>query len=276
MYTQYRKLLSQLLKSKVIETNKRTGVVIKALGMPCSIALDLRAGFLPLPCNRRVYPSTAAAELAWQLSGTRSLAWLIKHCAIWTKFADIVTDDGEPGLSTAYGYRWRHAFGRDQIAETLNALSEDSTNRQIYISAWDPAVDGLGSKGPSNIPCPVGFSLNVTAGVLNCAVFIRSSDVFVGLPYDVMNYALLVDAFAQSLNLIPGFLHVTLAHPHLYEKHFEMAEGSLNKTVIARPVLPGFSIEEIVKNPDYYVKKVADTYSVMRQHPYSVRPEVVL
>lgn len=235
------------------EVNGRTGVRIKRLGGAHSFKLDLGHGRLPMPGNRRIYPRVAAVETAWEMLGTQDPAFVLDRAPkIWQDFVE----DGE--IECAYGYRWRNHFGRDQIYMAIQALTGDPSNRQVYVSAWDPSSDGLGAPDqPKNVPCPVGFSLTRTDDMMHLSVFIRSSDVFVGLPYDVMGYALKLDALAASCECTPGTLHVTLAHPHVYEPHFEMLDESLVRAwKIDKPYLPGWTVKQIEDNPADYVKVV--------------------
>lgn len=282
MYTysflnQYQSLLHRFVhgNDSYTEVNKRTGVKIQALKGSVFINLDLNTGKLPIPGNRKFYPRVAAAELAWQLQGTKSADLIMKYAPkMWGKFVD---RDGE--VEAAYGYRWSKHFGRDQLQCAIDALREDSTNRQIYISAWDPAWDGLGYSGPSNIPCPVGFSLNIVDRHLNCAVFLRSSDVFVGLPYDVMCYALLVDAIAAELSVTPGMLSLTLAHAHVYEPHFAAMRESVDpghKWTNSEPSLPAFTVTEIQQDPDAYIRHMTKNAEGVSVHAWDPKPEVVL
>lgn len=273
----YRQLTDSIMRRGMEEVNERTGAKIRMLGCPASFMIDLTAGRLPVPGNRKVYPGTAAAEVAWMLSGQRSTQWLRKYCKIWDKFVEPGTDV----VDNAYGYRWRGHFGRDQVSAALSSLRADPTDRQVWITAWDPAMDGMygtlpREMRPKNVACPVGFSVNITRGNLNLAVFIRSSDVFVGLPYDVMGYALLLDAFAVTLDRGPGFLHVTLAHPHIYESHFEDAfEGLRAGNVVDRPEMPGITIPNIEEQPDLYVDFMKKASRVVRWPSFNPRPEVV-
>lgn len=269
----YRGLLHKCMKGHA-EVNARTRTKVMIADGPQSFSVHLGAG-LPVAGNRKYWPHVAAAETAWQFMGTRDPSFILKHAPkLWSKFVE-----QEPGpenqdhlgpsggqstidvLKTAYGYRWRKAFGRDQVQLALDALTEDSTNRQVYLQAWDPRSDGLGQPDqPKNIPCPIGFSLNVVNKKLNCAVFIRSSDVFVGLPYDVMGYALTADAFASSLGIEPGVLHVTLAHAHIYEPHFKAVmdcqEGEHKHWTSPRVPLPAWPIAMIEQSPDAYITQL--------------------
>ncbi len=267
----YRRLLKKVYDHGLTETNARTGVDIKALEGASSFKLDLSNGRLPVAGNRRYWPRVAAAETAWQFMGTQDPEWIIsKAPKVWSDFVE----DGK--LKAAYGYRWRKHFGRDQLAMAIYELSGNPTNRQLFISAWDPSTDGLGGADqPKNIPCPVGFTLSRIENKIHCSVFIRSSDVFVGLPYDVMGYALTLDAIAASCNCAPGTLHFTLAHPHSYAPHNEAIYDciyGLQKqwTTPVEPNLPGWSVEEIVDSPDTYVahvKRLADRVSHCSWNP---------
>jgi thymidylate synthase len=295
MHEAYRGLLTELVNHGVEETNARTGVRIKMLQGATSFKLDLRGGRLPLPGNRRYYPRVAAAEVAWQLMGTRDPSFIVgKAPKMWEKFIE----DGQ--LKTAYGWRWREAFGRDQLALLVDALRDDPTNRQLYVSAWDPRSDGLGGPQPKNIPCPVGFSVSRFMDDLHMSVFVRSSDVFVGLPYDVMGYALTLDAVAATVGCRPATLHFTLAHPHLYEPHWLAAKActtgleSVDHYELGRtkrldefkqatthwahdcePNLPGWTLDQVLRDPDAYCDTVALLAKRVGRHAWDPCPVLV-
>lgn len=280
----YEELLMGLLRRGHLETNARTGAAIRVAD-PCSFTLDLSDGKLPVCGIRKTFPRTAAAEVAWFLLGRKDAGFIRRYAPIWDKFLE---DDGET-IAGAYGYRWRNHFGRDQIADAIQALDANPSDRRVFISAWDPGQDGLG-RPSKNVPCPVGFTLSITDGRLNSTLLIRSSDVFVGLPYDVMGHALLMQAVLSSLNVLRlgrashapqplklGCMQVSLAHPHLYEVHREMAEGALaacpsDETI----VMPDWGVKRIVSIPEAYVEQVNQLAGrVVRKPEYSCRPEVV-
>ncbi len=271
---EYRKLLKLLLSNGIIEVNERTGVSITMLEGGYSFKLDLSSCKLPIAGNRKYFPRVAAAEVAWQFMGTQDPTFIMDAAPkIWGKFVK----DGI--LETAYGYRWRKHFGRDQIQLAINKLMTNPTNRQLYISAWDPSYDGLGNLSlPPNIPCPVGFSLTRTGDDLHCSVFIRSSDVFVGLPYDVMGYALTLDAIAASCGLTPGSLHVTLAHAHIYEPHFEYLLESLSRQewISEEPALPAWSVKEIEEDPYGYLSHIRRLTDRVQWNQWNPMPEVIV
>ncbi len=276
MSVAYRHLLSELYNNGSKETNARTGVGITMLAGGHSFKLGLSGGRLPVAGNRWYWPRVAAAETAWQFMGTQDPEWILKKAPkIWRDFVE------EGMLKTAYGYRWRRHFGRDQLMLAMGELRDNPTNRQIYISAWDPATDGLGGPQPRNVPCPVGFSLTRVGDHLHCSVFIRSSDVFVGLPYDVMGYALTVDAVAASINCVPGSLHVTLAHPHYYDPHAQNVKDCVAGprdlwTKNVEPSLPGWTVEMILDDPDGYVDHVSRLCIRVDHSDWDPTPELVV
>jgi len=270
----YFNVFSELKHFGEIEVNARTNTEICMLLGGHSFKLDFtHQCLLPVAGNRRYYPHIAAAEVAWQFMGTKDPSFILsKAPKLWSKFVE----DGE--LKTAYGYRWREHFGRDQLMLAVRQLESNPTNRQLWIQAWDPATDGLGSPDqPKNIPCPVGFSLSRYKQSIHMSVFIRSSDVFVGLPYDVMAYSLTLDAIAATVGCVPGTIHFTLAHPHLYEPHYAAAARSLNDEWLndVEPRMPGWSIYEITQDPDGYVATVKEACKNRPRHSWDPMPVVI-
>jgi thymidylate synthase len=216
------------------------------------------------------------AEVAWFLLGERSIAFIQTYAQLWNKFVDELGPN-DFGVKAAYGYRWRRHFGRDQLRLAIETLHRDPTDRRCYVSAWDPSEDGLGAGGQKNVPCPVGFSLSTQDRELHSALTLRSSDVFVGLPYDVMGHALLMDAVASELGIAPGVMHVTLAHAHLYDVHWDMARESLRQVpVLPRLELPRWDVTRIEQEPHEYVEQFAEAARALDWPKYNPRPEVVV
>ncbi len=186
-----------------------------------------------------------------------------------------------PGVKAAYGYRWRRHFHRDQLGLAIEALRRNPSDRRIWISAWDPAEDGLGALGQLNVPCPVGFTLSILDGKLYSAYMLRSSDVFVGLPYDVMGHAMLMDLIAAELRIELGRMHFTLAHPHVYDVHWTMAEdgfrhGKVKSQVeLARWSLTDIEAGEAPWGFDGFVDIYRTLAAQVSWPEYHVKPEVV-
>jgi len=308
MHEAYRGLLSGIMNHGVEELNERTRTRIKMVQGATAFKLDLRDGRLPVAGNRAYYPHVAAAETAWQFMGTQDPEFILsKAPKLWSKFLEKETyttnnADGKGPveaerdvLKTAYGYRWREHFGRDQLALAVDQLVNNPTNRQLFISAWDPAADGLGGPQPKNIPCPVGFTVSRFGDDMHMSVMVRSSDVFVGLPYDVMVYALTADAIAATAGLRPATLHFTLAHPHIYEPHWDPTRACLGHEFTSRelyhnkklegasstwasscePNLPGWTIQQIVDCPTQYVENVKLLAKRVTRNSWDPTPEVI-
>lgn len=223
----YHNLLKDILEVSP-EENQRTHTKVNALpnrniGYPIE-------NTLPLINSRRMFPVTAFAELCWTLSGEKKLDWLQQYTKMWDEFKN---EDNE--IEAAYGYRWRRMFGRDQLLLGIEALKNDPSDRQVFISAWDNSQDGLGNRWTSNVPCPACFCLNIIRNRLNLTLFIRSSDTIVGLPYDMLMYSLLLIVITHELrkaglNVGYGRIDAMLSHAHIYEPHFEIAKQLINNT----------------------------------------------
>lgn len=265
------------------ELNERTGVRVKVGRGGTAFRVDLRDGLLPTVGFRKTFPKSAAAEVAWYLRGEQDATFIRKYAPLWDKFvellplrADSLSSQQVEGVKAAYGYRWRRHFGRDQIRLAVEALKRDPSDRRCYVSAWDPAEDGLGALGQRNVPCPAAFTFSVLGGELHSSIILRSSDVFVGLPYDVMGHALLMDAVAHELRLRPGVMHVTLAHAHLYESHWELTTEMMKQEPVVPPMLlPGWTLSQIERAPDDYVVRYAEEAKQMTWPTFNPRPEVV-
>lgn len=268
----YRDLLRDLLSHGLVETNQRTGARIKVLRGGRSITLDLSDDILPTVGCRKTFPKSAAAEVAWFLQGTKDVEFIRGYAPLWDKFTEA---DGRT-VEAAYGYRWQSHFGRNQLLDAVQALVEDPSNRRVFVSAWDPSSDGLLSKGQKNVPCPTNFTLSILNGELHSSLFLRSSDVFVGLPYDVMGHALLLSLVAEELNVGLGVLHVTLAHAHLYEHHWDLAEQAMSQTSIVPPLLmPTWTLSEVGEDPHGYVACLVEASKVYAWPSFNPRPHVV-
>lgn len=266
---QYITLLKRIMNDGYIEFNNRTQTEIKAL--PQRTLVFNLINHIPVVGARKIFPHVAAAELAWTLQGTQDTEFIKKYSKMWSKFED------EPGkVIPAYGYRWRHHFGRDQLQGAIDALKKDRSNRQVWVTAWDAAQDGLDNIGHyKNVPCPLGFMLNTIGNKLNMMVIIRSSDTVVGLPYDVLMYSFLLCALAKSIGVPTGKIFFALSHAHIYSAHYDIVQRMINSfekyTIMKRPIdqefvpqaipIPQHSIEQILANPDGYVSEIKQLYN---------------
>lgn len=265
---QYIALIRRIMTDGYTEFNNRTQTEIRAL--PQRTLVFNLINHIPVIGARKIFPHVAAAELAWTLSGTQDTTFIKKYSKMWTQFED------EPNtVVTAYGFRWRHKFNRDQLMDAIEALKKDRSNRQIWVTAWDAAEDGLLNIGKyKNMPCIIGFMLNTIGNKLNMSVVIRSSDTIVGLPYDTLMYTFLLAALSKSIGIPAGKIFFMLNHAHIYANHYSMAHrmiSSFEKYIITkRPIdnefvpqaiaIPQHSVEQIIQDPDAYVSEIKALY----------------
>ena len=261
----YKNALKHVLETGVEQFNERTKTKILACH---GYSFRWNAANHPVLYGRKSFPKTAAAELAWFLSGETSVAWINKHTSIWRAFANAY---GE--IPTAYGHRWRRAFGIDQIKNIICKLNEDPTSRQQVLMSWDPRVDNV--VPASNIPCPYTYVFNIIDNKLNAHMTVRSNDIWLGLPYDLYTAVLLVNALANSLGVEAGEIFYSIAHMHLYENQFEVAkEFCYNRELIPLEirVRSKMTVEEILADKDAYVEDII--YDTQHYHSSNWNPKV--
>jgi thymidylate synthase len=197
------------------------------------LRFDLAEGF-PLVTTKRVHVRSVVYELLWFLRGDTNIAWLQQHgVSIWDEWAD---RNGE--LGPVYGKQWRAWLapdGRsiDQIAQAVDQLRRNPDSRRIIVSAWN--VGEL--QRMALMPCHAFFQFHVAAGRLSCQLYQRSADVFLGVPFNIASYALLVHMLAQQCDLEPGELIWVGGDCHLYLNHLEQAELQLSREPLPLPRL---------------------------------------
>src|SRR6186713_1138148 len=194
---------------------------------------DLAAGF-PLVTTKRVHFKSIAYELLWFLRGETNTQYLRDHgVTIWNEWADA---NGE--LGPVYGKQWRNwptPDGRhiDQIAEVVKQLRTSPDSRRIIVSAWNVGeLDQM-----KLMPCHAFFQFYVSDRRLSCQLYQRSADVFLGVPFNIASYALLIHMMAQQTNLNPGELVWTGGDCHLYTNHMVQTELQLTREPLPLPRL---------------------------------------
>lgn len=232
------------------ELNRRTGVETRA--MPgATYWTDLAKDGFPLLAMREMKYSFIP-EVMWFLSGSNKVDWLSRHTKIWDSFAE---QNG--AVTSAYGFRWRHHFGVDQIDMALDKLRADPSTRHAVIMMWDPATDLVVKQ--KNVPCPYSFTLNIIGGRLHLHLIIRSNDMILGFPTDVAGFALLLSIFAQELKVRPGILTVSISNAHIYENHMYVIEELNKRAVETDPVrfeLPKDSYRRACRLDDTLIKEI--------------------
>jgi thymidylate synthase len=228
---QYLDLMRQI-RQQGAPKGDRTGTGTLSVFGP-QLRFDLRAGF-PLVTTKKIHLRSVIYELLWFLRGDTNVAWLKEHgVTIWDEWAD---ERGE--LGPVYGKQWRawlapdgHAI--DQITQAIEQLRRNPDSRRIMVSAWN--VGEL--EHMALMPCHALFQFYVAGGRLSCQLYQRSADVFLGVPFNIASYALLVHMFAQQCDLEPGELIWTGGDTHLYLNHLEQADLQLTRTPFPLPRL---------------------------------------
>ncbi|WP_281443494.1 thymidylate synthase [Halomonas sp. M1] len=215
-----------------VDRNDRTGTGTRSI-FGHQMRFDLSRGF-PLLTTKKLHLRSIIHELLWFLKGDTNIGYLQENgVRIWDEWAD---ENGD--LGPVYGYQWRSwpnpkGGSVDQIANVLEQIRTSPQSRRLIVSAWNPAqVDEM--KLP---PCHCLFQFYVANGRLSCQLYQRSADIFLGVPFNIASYALLLSMVAHVTGLKPGeFIH-TLGDAHLYSNHLEQAQEQLTRTPLAAPKL---------------------------------------
>lgn len=194
---------------------------------------DLEDGF-PLLTTKKLHLKSIIYELLWFLKGDTNVKYLQEHgVRIWNEWAD---ENGE--LGPVYGHQWRswpdYQGGTiDQIQNVLDLIRHNPNSRRMIVSAWNPAeVNQMALP-----PCHCLFQFYVAEGRLSLQLYQRSADTFLGVPFNIASYALLLMMMAQVTGLKPGeFVHTT-GDTHLYLNHLEQARLQLTRTPRPLPVM---------------------------------------
>lgn len=186
---------------------------------------DLSEGF-PLLTTKKLHLRSIIYELLWFLRGDTNVAYLQEHgVRIWNEWAG---PDGD--LGHIYGYQWRSwptpdGGSVDQIADIIDQIKNHPESRRIIVSAWNVA-----DIPQMNLPpCHALFQFYVADGKLSLQLYQRSADCFLGVPFNIASYALLLMMVAQVTGLEPGeFIH-TLGDAHIYRNHFDQVREQLSR-----------------------------------------------
>ena len=235
---QYLDLLDHVLTAGVEKTD-RTGTGTRSV-FGYQMRFDLSEGF-PVVTTKRLHLRSVFGELMWFLRGDTNVGWLNdRGITIWDEWADPRGD-----LGPIYGYQWRSwpaPDGRriDQIARVVQSIRADPDSRRHIVSAWNVAdVEAMALP-----PCHALFQFYVRPptipaepAYLDCQLYQRSADVFLGVPFNIASYALLTAMVAQVTGLRPGHFVHTFGDVHLYLNHVEQARLQLTRSPRPLPTL---------------------------------------
>ena len=228
---QYLDLLNRIL-SEGTQKGDRTGTgTISIFGN--QMRFNLEEGF-PLLTTKKLHLKSIIYELLWFLNGDTNVHYLQEHgVRIWNEWADT---DGE--LGPVYGHQWRswpdyNGGTIDQIANVVDQLKHNPDSRRMIVSAWNVAeVDSMALP-----PCHTMFQFYVANGRLSLQLYQRSADTFLGVPFNIASYALLLQMMAQVTGLKAGdFIHTT-GDTHLYLNHLDQARLQLTREPRPLPVM---------------------------------------
>jgi len=255
----YLNLLEHVL-NEGIRKEDRTGTgTLSIFGH--QMRFDLQKGF-PLLTTKKIHLKSVIHELLWFIKGDTNIQYLKDNkVRIWNEWAD---EDGEIGR--LYGYQWRSwtaEQGRtiDQLSQVIESLKQNPNSRRHIVSAWN-----AGDLDKMNLPpCHILFQFYVADNKLSCQLYQRSADLFLGVPFNIASYALLLMMVARETGYQPGeFIH-TLGDAHIYLNHIEQVKTQLQRT--ARP------LPKMILNPE--VTRVTDfKYEDFKLEDYNPYPHI--
>lgn len=256
---QYLDLLNRITTEGVHKSDRTGTGTISVFGH--QMRFDMKDGF-PLLTTKKLHLKSIIYELLWFLKGDTNVKYLQEHgVRIWNEWADA---DG--GLGHIYGYQWRswpdyNGGYIDQIARVVDEIKNNPDSRRIIVSSWNVAdLDNMNLP-----PCHLLFQFYVADGRLSLQLYQRSADTFLGVPFNIASYALLLMMMAQVTGLEAGeFIHTT-GDTHIYMDHIEQVKLQLTRE--PRP------LPKMVINPD--VKNIFDfKYEDFQLEDYNPWPHI--
>ena len=230
----YLNLLKDILENGT-DKSDRTGTGTKSL-FGYQLRFDLSKGF-PLVTTKKTHLKSIIHELLWFLKGDTNIKYLNDNGVnIWNEWAD---ENGE--LGSIYGKQWTDWNGINQIKELINQIKHNQDSRRLIVSAWN--VSELPNMALA--PCHTLFQFYVADGKLSLQLYQRSGDAFLGVPFNIASYSLLLMMVAQVCNLKVGdFIH-TFGDVHIYNNHIEQVKLQLSREP---KTLPTMKLNPSVKN----------------------------
>ncbi len=256
---QYLDLLDHVITNGVKKEDRTGTGTISVFGY--QMRYDLAEGF-PVLTTKRLHLKSIIYELLWFLQGNTNVKYLQEHgVRIWNEWAD---EDGE--LGPIYGYQWRswpdYQGGHiDQISKVIDSIKNNPNSRRHIVSAWN-----VGALDEMNLPpCHILFQFYVAEGKLSCQLYQRSADIFLGVPFNIASYAILLKMMAQVTGLEPGTFVHTLGDAHIYLNHIDQVKLQLSR----KP----FPLPQMNINPE--VKSIFDfKYEDFKLENYQSHPHI--
>jgi thymidylate synthase len=228
---EYHKLERHILRNGTKKTDRTGTGTLDTFGY--EMRFDLSKGF-PLLTTKKLHLRSIIYELLWFLKGDTNIKYLNDNkVTIWDDWADKNGD-----LGPVYGYQWRswpdsNGMAIDQIKQVIASIKNNPDSRRHIVSAWN-----VGMLNEMALPpCHLLFQFDVTDGKLSLKLYQRSTDVFLGLPFNIASYALLLMMIAQVCGLQPGTFIWTGGSNHLYLNHLKQARLQLSRAPRTAPVM---------------------------------------
>ncbi len=228
---QYHDLLQHLLDNGAKKEDRTGTGTYSVFGH--QMRFNLAEGF-PLITTKKLHTRSIFVELLWFLKGDTNISYLKDNgVSIWDEWAD---ENGN--LGPVYGYQWRSwpnpdGSSTDQIVNLVNGLKKNPNSRRHIVSAWNPSfIEDMALP-----PCHCLFQFYVAEGKLSCQLYQRSCDTFLGVPFNIASYALLVHMIAQVCDLEVGDFVWTGGDVHLYSNHVDQAKLQLTREHRTLPTL---------------------------------------
>ncbi|MGB1090532.1 MAG: thymidylate synthase [Oceanobacter sp.] len=235
---QYLELMQHVREQGVFKEDRTGTGTYSCFGY--QMRFNLQDGF-PLVTTKKLHLRSIIHELLWFLSGDTNIRYLKENgVSIWDEWAD---EDGN--LGPVYGSQWRSwptASGEhiDQITQVIEQIRNNPDSRRLIVSAWN--VGEIANMALP--PCHAFFQFYVADGKLSCQLYQRSADIFLGVPFNIASYALLVHMVAHQCDLEVGDFVWTGGDVHLYSNHLEQTDLQLSREPLPLPKL------KILRKPD--------------------------
>jgi len=227
---EYKGLLSEIL-NRGLDKSDRTGTGTKSV-FGRTIRHDMSLGF-PILTGKRISFNAARTELLWILNGRTDLKYLEDNGVKYWRPDYERSGRTDETLGPVYGKQWRDFNGVDQIKNLVYSINTNPDSRRLMVSAWAPhELDEMALP-----PCHYAFQVYINNGVMDLMWQQRSADVFLGLPYDIAMYGLLLEMLAKGAGLKAGELIGQLGDCHLYNNHLEQAKEYRDRPRRAMPQL---------------------------------------
>jgi len=229
---QYLQLMADILKDGRSKPSRGIHNLKSIFGY--QIRFDMRQGF-PLLTTKKMPFNILLHELFWFISGSSEVDYLHEHKI---RYWDGFLHEGSNDLGRIYGVQWRHwkrpdGTEFDQLQWAINEIKNNPHSKAIIVNAWN-----AGELSEMRLPpCHTMFQFDVTGGKLRLQLYQRSSDVFLGLPFNIAQYAMLLHMVAHVTGLEPRELIISIGNAHLYKNHLDVAKEQLQRKPYKLPTL---------------------------------------